>query len=729
MSAGPLVVEIICTCCLAAFLLHRYGDLRKQHVLVTLATFVAWYFSFMIIFVLPLDVSSTFYRQCLRDNQTPQLSTTTARSPNSSGIDNVTETPISPPAGENSTTLGTPTGAQALHLSISPCEQPLSHVPDDVLPALWHVVYWTSQFLTWLLLPMMQSYSTAGDFSVAGKIKTAIIENIIYYATYLLIFGVCLIYVAVRPDLHIDAEKLKVIGVTASNTWGLFLLVLLLGYGLVEVPRTIWNSGKTVYTLQRTQFKIAKLSTEKTEAEENLEDVLDEIKQVSEKIRYNHPLRKHMDTILLKGDILCPDSLRQNVCSNNDDYEDFNKPQDVPSEKTLVRLHKHVIQATQTNHRTQAQWNNLMSKAYELENISSNEGKTDRIFLSSNGRTTSGLWSSVYTPTVEWYWKCLLRPWFRRILAVLLTVLSFMVVWSECLFFIKEPVLSLFAVFIDLAKQNYDYVYIELASIITIAYLCFCAYYSVFQIRILNFYYIAPHHQTDEYSLVFTGMMLCRLTPPLCLNFLGLIHLDSHITYRANLEETSYTEIMGHMDVISFVSDGFNIYFPIAIVLLCICTYFSLGSRILQFLGFSQFIGDDDMTQEFVDEGREIIRRERRRVERKAEGEARRRQWTEKFGDGSSDRATPRGNGVEQDGYSRRAKQTVPRSPDENDRTELLRQAEPIDYTGETTDVLDDWRGNNQTHQSYQSQAAGHSSRFGSQRSFSRPPKGIFDDV
>jgi len=26
-------------------------------------------------------------------------------------------------------------------------------------------------------------------------------------------------------------QKLKVIGITASNTWGLFLLVLLLGYG------------------------------------------------------------------------------------------------------------------------------------------------------------------------------------------------------------------------------------------------------------------------------------------------------------------------------------------------------------------------------------------------------------------------------------------------------------------------------------------------------------------
>jgi len=73
----------------------------------------------------------------------------------------------------------------------------------------------------------------------------------------------------------VDSEKLKVIGVTASNTWGLFLLVLLLGYGLVEVPRYVWNQSKHSYSLHRTYFKIAKQSTEKTEAEENLEDVLE----------------------------------------------------------------------------------------------------------------------------------------------------------------------------------------------------------------------------------------------------------------------------------------------------------------------------------------------------------------------------------------------------------------------------------------------------------------------
>ncbi|KAL3869675.1 hypothetical protein ACJMK2_042337 [Sinanodonta woodiana] len=746
MSAGPLVVEIILTFVLAAFFLHRYGDLRKQHKLVTLFTFIAWYFSFMIIFILPLDVSSTFYRQCVQDRRHKRITDiTTNATPTGNGTTTVVFT--------SSTTNHTETTLHARLFGENPddsegCEAPVSHVPDHVLPALWHVVYWTSQFLTWLLLPMMQSYSRAGDFSVAGKIKTALIQNAIYYGTYLLIFGVCLIYVAARPDLHIDAEKLKVIGVTASNTWGLFLLVLLLGYGLVEVPRYVWNNGNHAYTLSRTFFKIAKQSTEKTEAEENLEDVLEEIKKASENIRYNHPLRQHIDTILLK----CPESMRKTVSRNVDDYEDYNKTYDIPAEKELVKLHRTVMFATQTHKRHQTQWNSLMEKALLLEDILMNEGSFDKKFKHTlSVDDSSGLFRTIYTPTVEWYWKCMLEPWVMRGLAVILIIISFMVVWSECLFFIKQPVLSIFAIFIDLAKVNYDYVYIELGSILTIAYLCCCAYYSVFQIKILNYYYIAPNHQTNEYSMIFTGMMLCRLTPPMCLNFLGLIHLDSHIVHTDNLQETSYTQIMGHMDVVSIISDGFNIYFPIAIVLLCICTYFSLGSRILHFLGFQQFIGDDDLTQELVDEGREIVHRERRRLERKADSDARRREWNERFGNSGSSRGTDveeakdlqiRKGMVDQhtswnnrayatdqvEQYEQIARQTSSRSHNKNDRSELLNQAEPIDYSGgSSTDLVDEYLKRSDTVGGYQSQAVIHSE---TSRPAGRPlPRGIFDDI
>lgn len=71
------------------------------------------------------------------------------------------------------------------------------------------------------------------------------------------------------------SQKLKAIASSASNTWGLFLLVLLLGYALVEVPRGLWNASKPGYTLNYSYFKVAKLSLDKYEAEETVDDILE----------------------------------------------------------------------------------------------------------------------------------------------------------------------------------------------------------------------------------------------------------------------------------------------------------------------------------------------------------------------------------------------------------------------------------------------------------------------
>lgn len=189
MSAGPLVVEIICTCCLAAFLLHRYGDLRKQNILTTLTTFIAWYFSFLIVFVLPLDVSSvsilcyllkdlfinlkfkssesghtacndkkkftllncfwqTFFRQCLHDKAPKILTTTPSPPTTTSGSFNTTNA-SDIRTSQGPVTPSTPTVGGQNQVPVSSCEIPLSHVPENVLPTLWQVVYWTSQLLTW----------------------------------------------------------------------------------------------------------------------------------------------------------------------------------------------------------------------------------------------------------------------------------------------------------------------------------------------------------------------------------------------------------------------------------------------------------------------------------------------------------------------------------------------------------------------------------------------------
>ncbi|XP_003470267.2 G-protein coupled receptor-associated protein LMBRD2 isoform X1 [Cavia porcellus] len=663
MSGAALGLEIIFVFFLALFLLHRYGDFKKQHRLVIVGTLLAWYLCFLIVFILPLDVSTTIYNRCRN------------AAANSS-----------PPESNNST------GSYATIAPVPrqhPCFKPWSYIPDGIMPVFWRVVYWTSQFLTWILLPFMQSYARSGGFSITGKIKTALIENAIYYGTYLLIFGAFLIYVAVNPRLHLEWNQLQTIGIAAANTWGLFLLVLLLGYGLVEIPRSYWNGAKRGYLLMKTYFKAAKLMTEKADAEENLEDVMEEVRKVNECIKYNHPLRKCVDTILKK----CPTEYQEKMGRNMDDYEDFDEKRNTyPSEKSLVKLHKQVIYSVQRHRRTQVQWQILLEQAFYLEDVAKNETSATHQFVHTfqSPEPENRFIQYFYNPTVEWYWECLLRPWFYRILAVVLSIFSVIVVWSECTFFSTTPVLSLFAVFIQLAEKTYNYIYIEIACFLSIFFLSICVYSTVFRIRVFNYYYLASHHQTDAYSLLFSGMLFCRLTPPLCLNFLGLTHMDSSISHR-NTQPTAYTSIMGSMKVLSFIADGFYIYYPMLVVILCIATYFSLGTRCLNLLGFQQFMGDNDMTSDLVDEGKELIKREKRKRQRQEEGENRRREWKERYGHNREDstrnrnvHSDPKESNFSDGNTNWSSKYTRANNRTERDRIELLQDAEPLDFNAET---------------------------------------------
>ena len=118
----------------------------------------------------------------------------------------------------------------------------------------------------------------------------------------------------------------------------------------------------------------------------------------------------------------------------------------------------------------------------------------------------------------------------------------------------------MFAAIVKSAATSHNYLAIEIVCLITVCYLCLCTYYTgkkciltneinfieliqkymlihkdsntfflVFKVRVLNYFYLAPNHHSDEYTLLFSGALLCRITPPLCLNFLSLIHMDSHV--------------------------------------------------------------------------------------------------------------------------------------------------------------------------------------------------------
>lgn len=292
MSYTPIISTIILSFVLAASILYRYGNWFRHRIVVTLIVLLAWYFSFLIIFALPLDVITSVYRRCVLSTNNTSANTTV-------------------------------------------CEEPWSHVPDKVFPNLWRTVYWSTQFLTWLVMPMMQSYTKAGEFTVKGKLKSALVDNTIYYGSYLFICGVLLIYLAFKPGVDLDWSKLKAIASSASNTWGLLLLVLLLGYALVEVPRNLWQNADQLLVLNRTYFKAAKLSSDKCEAEETADDILESLLAVTIAVKSGHPLYPYVDTIMRKVPVELQDRMNRRQLPDD-------TPTDAPSEKALIRLHKQV---------------------------------------------------------------------------------------------------------------------------------------------------------------------------------------------------------------------------------------------------------------------------------------------------------------------------------------------------------------------------------------------------
>lgn len=395
----------------------------------------------------------TSYRQCLRENNNTLGSGLTSGSL------------------EGNATTVTPTIIPSTDIEVL-CEMPWSYAPKEVLTTLWLVVYWTAQVLTWIVLPMMQSYSMSGEFNVWGKLKSAFIENAIYYGTFAAIFTLLLIYVAIKSKL--DWSGLKIICITASNTWGLFLLVVLLGYGLVEIPRTCFNTSQYGRTLSYLYFKVSKLSAEKCEAEEKLEDVLEEIQNSYESLSGIHdPMRPFLDEILNK----CPLEWRNQMvarCGQNPEVSNRGFLGTAYNEKSYIRMHKSIIRAMQYHHRTQCQWDLLIQQAIQWEDVAKNEMSPSRTYKSSiNNREFLSpfgkfIRDTIYTPSVEWYWKCLIRGHFYRILGYILTVFSLMVIWSEVTFSVQSVPLSIFALVMRLTRSHYLFIEVRLLIIFSV---------------------------------------------------------------------------------------------------------------------------------------------------------------------------------------------------------------------------------------------------------------------
>ncbi|KAF7638447.1 hypothetical protein Mgra_00002124 [Meloidogyne graminicola] len=605
MSAGLLISQLILVLCFTVYTLNNYAHIRKQRPIIVLPTFFGWYFSFIIIIVLPLDVAITFYKKCTTEqfalNQDRLFNQIDKNFQENNGLIN------------NSTIF---------------CEEPGGYIET--------------------LENCILGYAKAGEFSIKGRLRFAIYSNAVYYGIYCLLLTFLFIYI-VYKGVSLNFSSLKILVVSASNTWGIFLLVVLLGYGLIEVPRLFWRMGIPGYRLKRTYFAIDKLSSEKNESEDALLEAYNETKYVLNLLKNSRgEAREKIRQISAKFSNDISNGNLANLMEYNDENSFTRNSRRVsqPDVETvsqnsyLVKLHRKVIKVIQTHQRCKIQWYSLLEKCFYLEDVEISERmgklpkqwttfpqhKKQKFYEKSN---FDGFEFPSIPERIQFLWHCRIKQFLFKFLSILFTIMTILILWSECTFFISSPQLSFAALLLHNLAKHYHYKFIQICAIAMILYLCICAYYTIFQLRIYRYYRLDSNGMTDENSLLFSAMFICRLTAPLCLNFLGMIHLDSAVTKIRDAKiETQFTGLMGHLEIIPWLAEGINIYLPIVIVLLCFANWFRLGTHFLHYLGIDQFLEDDVMTTEMVNSGRALVSLERNRIVRAANREERNKLWT-----------------------------------------------------------------------------------------------------
>ena len=390
----------------------------------------------------------------------------------------------------------------------------------DALSYLWNVTYWVCFLFTWVLNPIIASFVNSADFTITARMKASIKENILVYVLSLVVTALGFLFLVFLGKM--TWEGIPGVMSAAGNVFGLLVCVLLLAYGMVDLPRCIWRYSCIEVWKEHATRKIGKIGVQ-------LEDAVEELKissaltnNMSQLIPKRDELRGLMDQILDEMTSVMPLSRVGDV-----ELGDLDLDYELDHEG-LVSLRKRCKRAVIVYNRTLYQYKRLIASVKhtsgKLENMTDNLGHAGLLF----------------------------REISLKLMSIFCVALSLSLMVAEgTLSFGKKPDASVVSILLRVFGGNIVPTYCMI--LVFLAYFCLCAYHSLFKLKVFSYYYLVPNY-TDGYSLLLNASMLSRFTAPLCYNFITL----------TKLKHTALTNsALAPMGTVPFFGRDFNTYYPI----------------------------------------------------------------------------------------------------------------------------------------------------------------------
>ena len=107
---------------------------------------------------------------------------------------------------------------------------------------------------TWVINPIVASYVSSADFTPAKRFKSSLKENIYFNSACALACGICFIILVFFGSM--TWEAIPGVITAAGNVFGLLVCVLLMAFGMVDIPRCLWRYSDVEKRLHQLTRKV-----------------------------------------------------------------------------------------------------------------------------------------------------------------------------------------------------------------------------------------------------------------------------------------------------------------------------------------------------------------------------------------------------------------------------------------------------------------------------------------
>lgn len=443
--------------------------------------------------------------------------------------------------------------------------QNITNTKSNQLYIYWKSLYWASFIFGYFIFVILSEKDRFGGSRSTLSLFMNFYKQRLIPLFLIVIVSTGLLFVLIYRNL-LSFQNLDILPKALANSWGMLLIVTILGFSMVNVLRTAKRKLSYHNTLQNKFIKLEHASSKLIELQFTLEFKIPFLKKKLEFINDQKLTTK------FNGLFAClPPSLQEN--SHHETNSELIKLSD---DDLIEEIESDLLDYILNSQKVRKIVKSL------IKTITLNESKEFK------------LPNNIILPRTNFFAK-FYRKFIRKFLVIIFITYGFFVSFL----IISGLILNGFAINRSFLKTWLCLLPLPVFMVCFNLYLAYFVYlliHGIKESRLQGFKGLSFEKQTDTQSLLYFTRNIARMVFPLCF----------HVIQVLALEETEYQEAMGSLYLVPFFGETFMRLFPILLIIFLLLKFFEVYEKLLKVFGISEEcdikVGSDDVRR-----GKEIF--------------------------------------------------------------------------------------------------------------------------